>query len=65
MKETKELEMTKKHLGKGLPILNEHAAGIDVGDTGHDVAINSVNCHEVRQFAAFTEDLQHLGVVNK
>ena len=60
MKETKELEMTKKHLGKGLPILNEHAAGIDVGDTGHDVAINSVNCHEVRQFAAFTEDLQHL-----
>lgn len=60
MKESKELEITKKHLGKGLPILNEHAAGIDVGDTGHDVAINSVNCHEVRKFAAFTEDLQCL-----
>lgn len=62
MKETKELKMKKKHLGKGLPILNEHAAGIDVGDTGHDVAINSIDSHEVRKFPAFTEDLQ--GLVN-
>jgi|SRR5690554_3876307 len=50
----------RKRFGQGLPVLNPHAAGIDVGDTMHDVAIGYGNGHEVRQYAAFTEDLQEM-----
>lgn len=50
----------KKHLGKGLPVFNPHAAGIDIGDRRHDVAIDLGNRHEVRQYDAFTEDLASL-----
>lgn len=51
---------SKKHLGQGLPIFNPNAAGIDIGDTMHDVAINKLNTHEVRQYPAFTEDLEKM-----
>lgn len=50
----------KKNLGQGLPVYNAHAAGIDVGDTMHDVAISRENSHEVRKYSAYTEDLQNL-----
>lgn len=48
----------RKMFGQGLPVHNPHAAGIDVGDTMHDVAISTSGGHEVRKYAAFTEDLQ-------
>lgn len=43
----------------GLPIMNAHAAGIDIGDTAHYVAIsNGQGGHEVKRYGTFTEDLQ-------
>ena len=50
----------KKHLGQGLPVYNANAAGIDVGDTMHDVAISSEKSHQVRKYPAYTEDLQKM-----
>lgn len=51
----------KKRFSQGLPVLNPFAAGIDVGDTRHDVAISDgVSGHEVRQYLTFTEDLTDL-----
>jgi transposase len=50
----------KKHLGKGMPVFNPHAAGIDIGDSMHDVAIDRGDSHEVRQYEAFTGDLENL-----
>lgn len=51
----------KKVFSQGLPVFHEHAAGIDVGDTIHDVAIsNGKGGHEVREYPTFTEDLRSL-----
>lgn len=51
----------RKKFSQGLPIINHHAAGIDVGDSFHAVAIiNREGEIEVRQYQAFTEDLNHL-----
>jgi transposase len=42
----------------GLPIINEFAAGIDIGSRFHVVAVGSELCDEpVRTFQAFTSDL--------
>lgn len=42
----------------GLPIINEFAAGIDIGSRFHVVAVGSDLCNEpVRTFQAFTSDL--------
>ena len=42
----------------GLPIINEFAAGIDIGSRLHVVAVGSDLCDEpVRTFQAFTSDL--------
>jgi transposase len=50
--------LKKKTFRQGLPVFNENAAGIDVGDTMYDVAISDgANGYEVREYAAFTEDL--------
>tara|TARA_R110000868_G_C10875257_1_gene762552 strand:- start:33 stop:1397 length:1365 start_codon:yes stop_codon:yes gene_type:complete len=49
-----------KRFSQGLPVNNPYACGIDVGDTMHDVAIGKDEGHEVRKYAAFTEDLQNL-----
>lgn len=50
--------LKKKTFRQGLPVFNENAAGIDVGDTMYDVAISDgPNGYEVREYAAFTEDL--------
>lgn len=51
----------KKKFKQGLPVFNEHAAGIDIGDEKHDVAITDADgCHLTCEFPAFTEDLQEL-----
>lgn len=48
-------------MGTGLPVFNPHAAGIDIGDTMHCVAINDGNGgHEVKTTSAFTCDLQEI-----
>lgn len=58
-KETKQKGVVK--MGNGLPVFNPHAAGIDIGDTIHCVAINDGNGgHEVKTTSAFTCDLQEI-----
>lgn len=48
-------------MGTGLPVFNPHAAGIDIGDTLHCVAINDGNGgHEVKTTSAFTCDLHEI-----
>lgn len=51
---------SRKKFGQGLPIHNPHAAGIDVGDTMHDVAISNSEGFEVRKYPSFTEDLREM-----
>jgi transposase len=48
-------------MGTGLPVYNPHAAGIDIGDTMHCVAINDGNGgQEVKTTSAFTCDLRDI-----
>lgn len=48
-------------MGSGLPVFNAHAAGIDIGDTLHCVAISAgVDGHEVLTTSAFTCDLREI-----
>jgi transposase len=48
-------------MGSGLPVFNAHAAGIDIGDTLHCVAISAgIDSHEVLTTSAFTCDLQEI-----
>ena len=57
-------ETTKKgviKMGTILPVFNPHAAGIDIGDTLHCVAISDGNgSHEVKTTSAFTCDLNEI-----
>ena len=51
----------KKIFSQGLPVFHPYAAGIDVGDTMHDVAISNGDMgHEVREYPTFTEDTTNL-----
>jgi len=51
----------KRAFSQGLPVFHAYAAGIDVGDTMHDVAIsNGDTGHEVREYLTFTEDTTNL-----
>ena len=48
-------------LNSGLPIQNLHAAGIDIGDTKHDIAIlDKAGNHIVREYGTFTRDLRDI-----
>jgi transposase len=48
-------------MSTGLPVYNHHAAGIDIGDTLHCVAIsNSDGGHEVKATTAYTCDLKEI-----
>jgi hypothetical protein len=48
-------------MGSGLPVFNPYAAGIDIGDTLHCVAINDgKGGHEVKTTTAFTCDLHEI-----
>ena len=42
-----------------LPIVNQHAAGIDIGSRNHWVAVEQ-NKENVQSFGVYTEDHQHL-----
>jgi hypothetical protein len=49
----------KKRAINGLPVMNPYAAGADIGDTRHDIAINDgKGGHVVRTFGTFTCDIQ-------
>lgn len=53
-------------LNKGMPILNFHAAGIDIGDTEHEVAYcDSEGSLQVQNFGTFTEELHAIVKVLK
>jgi transposase len=48
-------------IGTGLPVLNPHAAGIDIGASFHCIAIpNGTGGHEVKTIGAFTCDLREI-----
>jgi transposase len=48
-------------MGSGLPVFHAHAAGIDIGDTLHCVAISAgIDSHEVLTTSAFTCDLHEI-----
>jgi len=56
--QAKEKMKTKKAI-QGLPILQPYAAGADIGDTRHDIAINDgQGGHIVRTFDTFTADIE-------
>ncbi len=60
-KKTDQVVVKKKRFSQGLPVFNLYAAGIDVGDTEHSVAISDgAKGHEVRKYQGFTEDLRSL-----
>lgn len=54
----KENNKRKKAI-QGLPVLQPYAAGADIGDTRHDIAINDgKGGHIVRTFQTFTTDIE-------
>ena len=57
-------EKVKKGISRistGLPVFNEHAAGIDIGDTLHYIAISDGDGgHEVKTTTGFTSDLKEI-----
>ncbi len=58
MEEKRRVKKEKVVYNSGLPVLNAHAAGIDVGDTKYDVALYDRRGRLVtREYGAFTEDL--------
>lgn len=62
MKKVKEKSFNeKKRHVQGLPIFNQYAAGIDIGDSKHDVAINNgKGGFTTREYLSFTQDLHEL-----
>lgn len=53
--------LKKKRFSQGLPVLNTHAGGIDIGSTKHDVAISDgFEGHIVCEFGSYTQDLQDI-----
>jgi transposase len=58
MSKDKEKKKKKKAI-QGLPVLQPYAAGADIGDTRHDIAINDgKGGHIVRTFKTFTADVE-------
>lgn len=58
---TEKTKQASPKTGNGLPVFYPHAAGIDIGDTEHYVAIAEGNGgHEVKSFDAFTCDLKSI-----
>jgi transposase len=55
--QSKEKKMKKAI--QGLPVMNPYAAGADIGDTRHDLAVNDgKGGHIVRTFGTFTSEVQ-------
>ena len=57
-KEKKKKEVLSIKSGKGFSVMNPKAAGIDIGDALHYVAVENDEGHEVRCYEAFTVDLK-------
>lgn len=58
MNKNKEKKKNRKEI-QGLPVFHAHAAGADIGDTKHDIAIDDGRGgHMVRVFGSFTSDLE-------
>jgi transposase len=58
MSKIKGKKQTKKAI-QGLPVLKPYAAGADIGDTRHDIAINDgKGGHIIRTFKTFTADVE-------
>jgi len=58
MDKNKKKKQLKKAI-QGLPVLKPYAAGADIGDTRHDIAINDGHGgHIVRTFKTFTADVE-------
>ena len=59
MKKGKTNEQKKKRAIQGLPVIQPYAAGADIGDTQHEIAINNgTSGLIVKSFKSFTEDLR-------
>jgi transposase len=58
MEKEKNGKLIPKKYSAALPVIRPHAAGIDIGDTLHHVAIVKDGVYEVREFTSFTEDLK-------
>lgn len=57
--ETRSSEVKKKRHQQGMPVTNPNAAGIDIGDTMHAVAISDgKGGHIVREIDTYTGDLE-------
>lgn len=53
--------LKQKRLTTGLPVVTQHAAGIDIGDEKHDIAIGQTDgSYLVLECPAYTEDLERL-----
>lgn len=59
-KQKKKRQILSVKTGTGFSLINPHAAGIDIGDTEHYVAVENGEEHEVRCFDAFTVDLRDI-----
>jgi transposase len=58
---SKDEKKTRKKFKVSMPLVNPNAAGIDIGDTFHSVAVPEGRDEEsVRNFGAFTSDLESL-----
>jgi transposase len=60
MKKERKKESQTIKMSKGLAVINPHAAGIDIGDTEHWVAVENGEGYEVRRYDAFTVDLKDI-----
>ncbi|MCT4601538.1 MAG: IS110 family transposase [Marinifilum sp.] len=60
-KENHSSDCSQSRFTQGLPVVNHHAAGIDIGDSKHDVAIFDINGDLIsREYGSFTSDLEEL-----
>ena len=60
MKKSNEKKEVAKKYSKNLEVINDHAAGIDIGDSEHYIAIEKGDSYEVRRVDAFTEGLVYI-----
>ncbi len=58
MKKLEKTESNAKKYSKNLSVINEHAAGIDIGDTEHYIAIEKGDSYEVKRIGSFTSELE-------
>lgn len=60
MEEEKKKKKIIIKMSKELAVINPHAAGVDIGDTEHWIAVENGEGYEVRRYDAFTCDLKDI-----